>query len=83
MMITPPEQDVWPVGIREIQAMRRRRSARLERAREHRDMWGWSREPVREGSVGAEGVEDGLNDDQDIGGLAVIEHGIDREDIGD
>ena len=81
MMITPPEQDVWPVGISERQAMRRRRSARLERAREHMDMWG--RGPAREEVVGAEGVEDGLNDDQDIGGLAVIEHGIDREDIGD
>ena len=46
-------------------------------------MWGRGREPVREEVVGAEGVEDGLNDDQDIGGLAVIEHGIDREDIGD
>ena len=39
MMITPPEQDVWPVGIRERQSMRRRRSARLERAREHMDQF--------------------------------------------
>ena len=73
IMTIPPEQNVRTVGVRERQAMRRRRSARLERAREHMDMWGRGREPVREEVVGAEGVEDGLNDDQDIVGLAVIE----------
>ena len=63
MISEPTDQIVEPVGRRrEVQAMRRSRSARLMRAREHMEIWG--RRRGEEGTAGDEIFENSFEEDQ-------------------
>ena len=63
MISEPTDQIVEPVGRRrEMQAMRRSRSARLMRAREHMEIWG--RRRGEEGTAGDEIFENSFEEDQ-------------------
>ena len=55
-------QILEPVGRREMQAMRRNRSARLMRAREHMEIWGRWREA---GTARDEVLENSFEEEQD------------------
>ena len=63
MISEPTDQIVEPVGRRrEMQAMRRSRSARLMRAREHMEIWG--RRRGEESTAGDEIFENSFEEDQ-------------------
>ena len=64
-MITKPPESPEVVGRSERQAMRRSRSARLTRAREHLDIWG-RRGGEEEDSVGVEIMESVEEDGEDM-----------------
>ena len=65
MISEPTEQIVEPMGRRrEVQAMRRSRSARLMRAREHMEIWGRLR--GGEGTLGDEESENSIEEDQNF-----------------
>ena len=72
---TEQMQIMEPVGRREMQAMRRNRSARLMRAREHMEIWGRWRE---EGTARDEVLENSFEEEQNS---LILMEDFNQEDI--